>query len=498
MKTQVIKLDAHDDVISIRDKMSWSKTARILLVFPRRSRILGRHLDLHLLQRHAIMLGAQLAFVTRSSDLRRSAQELGIPVFKVVATAQRKAWDKQQTPGKPHRRAPQPDLWNMRSKIYSDEPSWQNLPGVRLPLFSLAILAVLILLLLFLPSATIQMTPAARFQNLTISLSASPNVDSVSLTGNIPAHVTTTVVQRVKTAPISGLVAIPDSIAKGKVRFINLTSEAFGIPAGTIIRTTGNPPVRFATTMDAAIPSPAGKTVDVPVQAVVGGSSGNLPADSLVSIEGDLGASLAVNNPAPMIGGTDRTVPAPSILDQTRLHNALQTEILSECKTILQKTLAAGDIYFPDTLIVSQMISETYFPAAGQTGDTLMLTMNLQCQLQYASEAEIKTLAEMALDVNVPNGYEPTPDSVIASVGDIPKTDADGITHWEMQAQRLLLARLDGLVAIELAQGQRPAEAARRLSRSLHLGASPDIKINPTWWPWLPVFPFRISILTNG
>jgi len=61
MKTQVIQLDLHDDVTSVRDKMSWAKTPRILLVYPRRSHNLGRLLDLRLLQRHASILGAQLA-----------------------------------------------------------------------------------------------------------------------------------------------------------------------------------------------------------------------------------------------------------------------------------------------------------------------------------------------------------------------------------------------------------------------------------------------------
>ena len=498
MKTQVIQLDRHDDVASIRDKMSWSKTARILLVFPRRARIRLRPLDFHLLQRHALLLGAQLAFVTRSGDLRRSAQELGIPVFRVVTVAQRKTWEKQRTPEKPGRRAPPPDLWQMRREIFSNEAHWRNLPGVRILFFTLAVLAVLVLLLLFLPSATIRLAPTTHLQGLAISVSASPKVATVNLTGSIPAHLTSMVVQKMKTAAVTGLVAIPVSKATGNVRFHNLTGGAVEIPAGTILRTTGNPPIRFATTMDAVMAASAGKVLEVPVQAALGGAAGNLPADSLIGIEGDLGASLAVTNPAPTTGGTDRKVLAQSAVDRTRLHDALQAEILGECKTNFQKTLAAGALYFPDTLKVSQVISEAYFPAANQTGDTLSLTLNLQCQMQYASAADIHTLAEMAMDVNIPSGFEPTPDSVIASVAAVPKTDTDGITHWEMQAQRLLLARLDGAAAVELAQGHRPAEAARRLADTLPLATSPDIKINPSWWPWLPVFPFRITVLISG
>jgi hypothetical protein len=60
MKTHVLQLDVHDDVISVRDKMAWAKTPRLVLVLPRRGRILERTLDLRHLQRHADGLGVSL------------------------------------------------------------------------------------------------------------------------------------------------------------------------------------------------------------------------------------------------------------------------------------------------------------------------------------------------------------------------------------------------------------------------------------------------------
>src|SRR3972149_3670349 len=92
MKTQIITLESHDDLISIRDRMSWAKTPRILLVWPKSERIPLRPLDLKVLQRHAASLGAQLGLVTRYRSLRREAQALGIPVFKSTGQAQRKPW----------------------------------------------------------------------------------------------------------------------------------------------------------------------------------------------------------------------------------------------------------------------------------------------------------------------------------------------------------------------------------------------------------------------
>ena len=499
MKTQVIQLVPHDDVTSVRDKMSWAKTPRILLVFPHHSRILSRTLDLRLLRRHAATLGAQLAIVARSGDLRRTAQAADIPVFKTVAIAHRKTWEEQPLAEKPRRRAPRPDLRQMRRAAFPAEAHWRTRFVFRFLFFSLAVLAVLALLLLFLPSASIELTPETHQQSLTVAVSASPEVTTVNLTGSIPACLIFTILERSKTAAVSGSITIPDSPAAGIVRFRNLTTGAVGIPAGTVVRTTGDPPVRFATTTDASMAAGVDKTLDVAVRAVEGGTSGNLPSDSLIAIEGDLGASfsLAVTNPSPLAGGSDRTTPAQTAADRTHLHDALLSEILEKCKTTLPKTLTSGDVYFPDTLAVGQLLSETYFPAESQTGETLSLTMKLQCQAQYASAADVNTLAGMALDANLPDGFIPASGVVTTPEAGVPKTDTDGITHWEMQPQRLLRAHLDPFAATQLVLGRRPAETARRLSESFPLASVPEIQVKPSWWPWLPIVPFRITISTG-
>ena len=82
MKTHLIFLEPFDDIISLRDKMQWGKSSRILIVWPRsRTPLLNRRLDVLLMQRQADSLGAQLAFVTKDSQARYYARELEIPVF---------------------------------------------------------------------------------------------------------------------------------------------------------------------------------------------------------------------------------------------------------------------------------------------------------------------------------------------------------------------------------------------------------------------------------
>ncbi len=92
MKTQIIALEAHDDFISVRDRMSWAKSPRILLVWPKFEKIALRAADLRILQQHASSLGSEMGIVTRRGDVRRDADSFGIPVFRSAKAAQRHAW----------------------------------------------------------------------------------------------------------------------------------------------------------------------------------------------------------------------------------------------------------------------------------------------------------------------------------------------------------------------------------------------------------------------
>jgi hypothetical protein len=498
MKTQVIHLDPHDDVISVHDKLAWAKSTRILLVYPRRSRILTRSLDLRLIQRQAAALGVQLAIVASLQEIQDAARELGIPVYRSPADAQRRSWPGVSHPSLPHFRFVGSELREMRKSLSPQEPRWRRLVGVRLAFFALAVLAVLVLLALFLPSATVRVVPATRTQTLAIPASAGPAVTTVSLSGSLPARRAYASVEGSKTSTVTGSLTIPDAAAAGMVRFRNLTTGVIGIPAGTIVRTQGDVPVRFATTNDAVVAAGVGKTMDVPVQAVRAGASGNLPADVLVAIEGDLGPSLAVTNPSPTSGGADTAAPVQTEADRTGLQAALEAELLVRCEQSLRASLAEGDLLFPDTLKVGQVLAATFFPAEDQTGDTLSLTLKIQCQGEYAAAADIQTLAGLALDANLPDGYIPASSGLTAPPAVPPVTDAQGVSHWEIQAVRGLQARLDPLAVVNLIAGRKPVEAARRLQSVLALAAPPAIRVTPKWWPWLPVIPFRIHITVGG
>ncbi|HRQ23225.1 MAG TPA: hypothetical protein PLF42_07330, partial [Anaerolineales bacterium] len=195
MKTKIITLESHDDLISVRDRLSWAKTPRILLVWPKYEKVTLRLLDLKVLQRHADSLGAQLGLVTRRANVRRDAESLGIPVFKSTADAQKQAWASpeprvQRIPPPPRR-----DLRQMRDEIYEKEPAWRTSLLGRVTTFTAGVMAVLALAGLFVPRAAVTLHPEVWSESIVIPVSASPQNEAVSITGGIPARMLSTTVE---------------------------------------------------------------------------------------------------------------------------------------------------------------------------------------------------------------------------------------------------------------------------------------------------------------
>lgn len=496
MKTHVIQLDEYDDLTSARDKMAWAKTERILLIYPRRLRLVPRTLDLLLLKRHAASLGAQLAVVSRSAELRARCREADVPAFETAAAAQRADWSSPPA-FHPSRRARR-NLRSLRRSL-PRPVSFDNLPfAARFLLFTLAALSVLAVFLLFLPSAEIELTPAVQTQRLNILVRADPNAAAVDIFGVVPARRVTAEVSGSRAAPASGETRVPDAFAGGSVRFENLTESPVSIPAGTVVRTTGSPAVRFATQEEALLPAGIGKTVTVAVRALEAGPAGNLPANALTAIEGGLGASVSVANPQPTAGGTAKTVPIQTAADRAALQEALSADLLTECRAALEAGLSSGDRLIPQTVAPAEMPEAVFFPAEDQPGETLALTMRLTCAGNYVAEADLRLLASLALDAALPAGFAPLDETAAFFLPETFDLGDDGRASWTMQAERPIRARLDPAAVSASVLGLEPAAAVRRLQADFPLAAAPRIVLTPAWWPRLPVLPFRIHVLFSS
>jgi len=498
MKTQVIQLESHDDLISARDKIAWSKAPRLLLVWPRKGRVLERELDLLELQRYTQSLGSQLGVVTGSGQVRQFARELGIPVFSNPAQAQRKSWRRSRG-----RRRLDRELLSERKvdaaalreqfarlKSVRGEPVW-----VRIVAFLSGVLAIFALVLFFWPSARMELTPQRLDQSIGLDLRASPEIASVNPAGGMPAYPVTIIVEGTDQQASSGSTAVPDLPAIGQVELSNLTESEISIPAGTVVATLDLPPLRFEIREDGKLAAGLGKKISLPVRALVPGSKGNVPAGSLRAIEGSLGLQAEVTNPGSMYSGADRISPAPTENDYQRLRERMVEALQSTAKEDMLRKLSKSQRFLEGTLKINKILTETAAPQVKQPGDFARLTLRIEYTAWFVEENDLQAIARTALEANRPAGYVPLNSAIAVDFnGPVAMAD-DGTANWKAKAARQLEADWNNLTAARMVVGLPPGLAAKNLEQQLSLARPARIVLNPNWWIRMPFLSFRIEVV---
>lgn len=498
MKTQIIQLEQHDDIISARDKMGWSQTNRILLIWPPKGKILNRKLDLVLLLRHSFNLGAQLALVTSDDEVRYKAQELQIPVFKSVREAQSTRWRTAQwRRSRSFRKRPRPDLEQLREQTRSKPGRWEHLPAVRITAFCLSLAALLSLLLMILPGAQIEVAPVVQEQKMRMSISANPEARFISQSGEIPARWKTIQVEGRRTISSTGQTFLPYKPAEGIAVFTNLTDQEVVIPAGTVVSTLGTRIVRFKTTRESKVWAGPGQISLVPIKAVVWGTTGNQPPNTIKAIEGSLGLKLSVNNPSPTQKGADIAAPAPSQEDKARLFDQLQTELKESAANELMRTYHAqpnqADFPILPTLRRIRIVEENYTPEAGEPGEELQLRLRLEFEVMAISGEDLRVYVEQFLDSSLPGNFHPQPQTLTIQHLGTPQLDELGNAHWSVEGSRKVTALLDSQEIIRRIVG-RHVEGISDYLKGLPVQAQFKVQLFPNWWPYFPFLSFRIRV----
>jgi hypothetical protein len=466
---------------------------------------LTRRIDLVLLQRRALELGVQLAFVSRNPQVRTHAQSLGIPIFKTPREAQNVHWRRSRRRRfnwqKPKLEASRAAF---RQQIAQSPPHHSLAAPSRLPLvvralvFSIGMMAVIGLSVALLPGAQITISPAIQPQTITLTASANRKFDTISLAGEVPTYPISTIVEGQASIAATGTTLVPDQFATGYVRFSNLTTETITIPLGTIVTAPFTDTLRFATTQAGVVPAGSGKSTYITVKAMAPGKAGNLPAGSLRVIEGPLNYRLAATNTAATRDGTDRSAPSPSPDDRIRIYNQVVVTLRQNAVADLEAQLQSGDLLLKSTLSQDDVLLKTYDPDNTLPSSNLRLTLRMQFHAEKISGTDLRQLGTTLLDAGLPEGYIPLPDTLVLNNISQPQIDKDQNARWQITVSRKLQAQLSKEQAVNLALGLPPEQAIQRLADTLPLAIPPNIRIDPGWWPRLPFIPLRIQVVATG
>jgi len=501
MKEQILHLDPHDDFNSARDKMGWTQTTRVLLVWPAQGRTLARRLDLLLLHRHAHKLGANIALVTTDGEVRDHAQALGLPVFRSIQASREGRWRSRAPRRPPERRRPPPDILALKPPApwitFPDLPARVKEP-LRKSILATGLGAIIFLTCVLLPSATITLTLATQPVNASLEIIADPTLEQLDTAGFIPARAVRIEVGDSGFTPTTGEKDVPSAQATGAVIFTNLLGGPAVIPQGTGLRTTGGTPVRFVTTQAEVIEGRIGATVSVEIKAVDPGLAGNVTGGQINAIDGPLGLQLSVTNPAPTEGGNATPQAAVTADDRARLHAQLLEQLQQTAIGRIEDQLKPGEFLISDSITVTQVIAETYDQAVGEPANVLHLALRLAVTGIIVKEEDVRLVAQTALNGQVPAGSALIPEATHFERSPTATLDDVGRAHFTITAAGASVPFIDREAIRRSIRGQSVAVARIRVQSAASLAGPPQIDVRPRWYGRLPWMDFRIEVIVQS
>ena len=481
MKTYLIQLQKFDNLASIIDKMGWAKTRRILLIWPKRGKPLLSTPDVELIKRKAVSLGADVAFVCRDLEIQESANANSISVFQSVTQAESVAWRTPPSGFEKNREMKEP-LQPPDRKNWKTKNEKNANPIARFLAILVAGLAVLVLVVFFIPSAVITVYPVLTTKEISIDIWASPEVSEINVNGSLPAEVQVLSLTRTANGQSSGRTGLPIEYATGQAVFTNVSGQPVTIPIGTILIATDESQARFVTLTESVLePSAVSEPIDI--KAIDAGIKGNIDIGMITTIDGQLAGLLEVTNETATTGGEDVEAPTPTEED----YEALKDQMLVALRQEAMNQFPKSDIeLITATMDDGTITSEIRTVDPGTASDTFTVTINIDFKGLTYSKSDLEMLVNKAMEASMDSGmtiYRPgvTFESIGMATGNL----ADG-------AQWTIAARAEtGLVVSEseifAAVSGKTTSEAKNLIQNLIASRQPvEIRSFPGFWKWMP------------
>lgn len=492
MRIQILHLDPHDDQASARERLRWARAERIVLVWPGHGRVLGRRLDLLLLQREAARQGARLGIVAHDPDVRDHARDLRMPVFDDLDSITADAWPATDPEVLAHAAAPAERAPLARearphplAKPRADDP-W------RAGWIVFVIAALLLLAVVVGPVAVVEIAPASVAATTEVEVILGASSSDLADIPTIDSRTAGTEVDGELRLPTEGEVMAPVATAQGTALFTNRDPAAQVIPEGTGLRSDGSSPVRFETIDRALLPAGVGSQVRVPIQASAPGTAGNVDAGAITAVEGTLGLLVSVVNPEPTSGGTVEPTPGTTQADVDRAFDALETRLLQEANAQIVAGLEDGEALAPGSMTIEAVLEQEHRPQVGQPSESLAVAMRLRVAAVAYDAEHLEQIAASALARIIDPESALDPETVLI---ELEPTGTAG--RYRAVVRGEAMPRLEAAELASLLAGKPPNQAADFLAENFALERPPRLRLWPEGWPRLPFVPWRVRIVLS-
>jgi hypothetical protein len=123
--------------------------------------------------------------------------------------------------------------------------------------------------------------------------------------------------------------------------------------------------------------------------------------------------------------------------------------------------------------------------------------MQVEFSALYASASDLTELAALALNASLPAGFHAASEALTVEPVTKPVVSGSDSTRWTIRAERRIVQQINDVQVTQMIQGLGSERAEALLKQSLPLEGSPEIQLSPSWWPWMPIVPFRISVVVQ-
>ena len=486
---QIIYLEVDDDIQILRDRLRRAQAKSQLLVVPPGCKALSRPLDFRLLHRQAAALELGIALVSGSARLRDMAVQEGLTVFSSLALGRRMA-----RRGARWRIPDRPGMEGLLARLKTQRPPWWH--WVFGPIIVALVLAVLAWAVIMVwPSATVNIVQARESIGVSIWVEASMGTRIVDWDRmRMPSRVVQMDVVDRGEISTTGIANVAAEKARGTVLFVNSTQRDVAIPLDTVVSTSAGTPIRFRTVRAAAV-GPRGR-VRVPIEALEGGPSGNVPANRINRVEGAAAASVNVTNESSTSGGSTDQVYRVTHGDKQELSDLLIEQLVAKAHAEISAVLEDEFLPIETMQINPYSIRSNYDHHVNDKSDTLALEMRGVVWGLAISQEIADEITRSVLLRQIRGGFHLLPETVHIARGEQIEIDQDlGDVRFVMEGVALMKADIDVRLIQEAIRGRPIGEAAAYLSATLPVETEPTVRVHPTWMKRVPWMPFRITVV---
>jgi hypothetical protein len=225
---------------------------------------------------------------------------------------------------------------------------------------------------------------------------------------------------------------------------------------------------------------------------VEAGTTGNVRANTINTVNGPLRFRVRVNNSSGTFGGGSALVPVVTQADRDQLVAVLQQQAEGDAYGALIGQLEPGE-WLPPESVQTFVVATSYDQYNDEEALELKGTVRMLAQGLAVAEVDANDIILTAIEGEVPNNARLIADSVRVQRQPGSEAGASSVV-FTMTVSADYTTPIDANAVREVVAGLPLDEAIRVLTERWLLTGAPEIYLDPAWQSTLPLIGSRIQV----